>query len=907
MLSYAIDSPTRLRQVDFSQEALGGGVPEGTREGLMIPVLMDDTAGEGSAADDRQVVLVVDDDARLRELLCTVLTPLDCEIAQAGSGEEALTALLQRKVAVIVLDIHMSGMDGFETAQLIRDVEELASTPIIFLTGQADDGDLHRGYDLGAVDFLMKPVSRQVFYAKVKALLELDQSFARLRAAAAKLHEQQLLAARAAEIRQRDELAVTRRRERLTNIFAAASIDLPSLEKTIVDELSQMLDAECVLRLPAPDHGFHESSAHPQSPEASELLRTLLAQPLTELVQKAASNSTVMVQELTARGEHVGVVCVGRSRGPAFTDTEAAVFRGASMGAALAISNATLYRVQAEYAAVMQATGDAILAVDRSGIIRSCNRAAIALFSADTDTLNGTSIVELAVAADRQRLTEQLGITLSERREVSLEMTLVAHDRRAVDVTMTLSPIGDSGDLHVAAVVHDLTAIKRAQKEIRHLASHDPLTDLANRRQLNERLALLADRRRDAPNLVALVYVDINHFKVVNDTYGHDTGDELLLEVSGRLRSAVSDDTLVCRIGGDEFVIVLEDVPSADAAVRTGDTILEQVCSEPVYCKDVTLQPSVSMGIACLGAGAHTPEELLTHADMAMFEAKKNRSGACVLYTDAIGSRQQGKVYLRGEVTDAIARSDFRMVYQPIVNAATGALFGLEALIRWRVAGKEIPADEIIALAEDSGQAGPLGRWIITRSFRDYGALGRQDLQLHVNVSPDQVLDTSFLEHLISAHRDNGIAPERVCLELTEHAFHGDPAPAYRALRSARDYGFGLAIDDFGVEHASMTNLMHVPVDWLKIDRSFVAAVHTTERVQKLVRSQIAVAACMQVNLIAEGVEMQEQADWLQNAGCVLQQGFLYSRPIETAELAAYIDSRSPSGPTTTSTAAGLV
>ena len=184
-------------------------VPGGARERMAIPVLKDQAPASAGA----QRVLIVDDDARLRDLLRTVLTPLDCDIVQAGSGEEALTVLLERQVAVIVLDINMPGMDGFETAQLIRDVDELASTPIIFLTGQAEAGDLHRGYDLGAVDFLVKPVGRQVFYAKVKALLELDQSFARLRSEAAKLHEEQMQAARAAEIRQRDELAITRRRE----------------------------------------------------------------------------------------------------------------------------------------------------------------------------------------------------------------------------------------------------------------------------------------------------------------------------------------------------------------------------------------------------------------------------------------------------------------------------------------------------------------------------------------------------------------------------------------------------------------------------------------------------------------------------------------------------------------------
>jgi diguanylate cyclase (GGDEF)-like protein/PAS domain S-box-containing protein len=874
-----------------------GVLVSGVQEGAILPLPAEVSPGD-VAVDSQQMVLVVDDDARLRDLLCTVLAPLDCDIVQAGSGDEALTVLLQRKVAVIVLDINMPGMDGFETAQLIRGSDELASTPIIFLTGQTDARDLHRGYDLGAVDFLVKPVPRQVLYAKVKALLELDQSFARLRSEAAELHEQQLQVARSAEIRQRDELAFTRRRERLTNIFAEASIDLPSLEKTIVAELSAMFEAECVLRLPTPGDGdgWHDSLSLTESGGTAELLQAWLVDHLAGRVPSPATYREVMVEELTARGQRVGVICVGRPEGPAFSAAELTLFRGASVAAALAISNATLYRLQAEYAAVMQATGDAILAVDASGEIRSCNRAATSLFSRDSETLTGRSIVELAVDADRQRLAAQLGVTLATHQEVSLEMSLAAKDGRAVEVTITLSPIGESADRLVAVVVHDLTEIKHAQTEIRHLASHDPLTDLANRRQLNERLSLLA-RQEGAGALVALLYVDVNKFKLVNDTYGHDTGDELLLEVATRLRSAVTGDTLVCRVGGDEFIVLLEQVPSTSTAVAAGNKILERVQAEPVHCKNATLRPSLSMGISCLGASAQTPEELLSQADMAMFDAKKNRLRESVLYTDLIGSRQQGRAHLRAEVADAIARSGFRMVYQPIVNSATGALFGLEALIRWRVGDEEIPASEIIALAEDSGQVCPLGQWILTRSFEDYAALGRSDLKLHVNLSPDQVLDSNFLSHLIRTHRSTGVAPESVCLELTERAFSGDPAPAHLALRHARDIGFSLAIDDFGVEHASMTNLMHVPVDWLKIDRSFIAEVQENERVQRLVRSQIAMAACMQVDLIAEGVEHQRQADWLREAGCVLQQGFLYSYPIEVTNLSALVASGRRFGP----------
>lgn len=861
----------------------------------MIPEPGTSAAQEPALSDREQIVLVVDDDARLRDLLATVLTPLNCEIVQASSGEEALTVLLQRTVTVVVLDINMPGMNGFETAQLIREAEETASTPIIFLTGQAEAGDLGRGYDLGAVDFLVKPVSRQVLYAKVKALLELDQSFARLRSEATKLHEQQLQTARAAEIRQREELAITRRRERLTNIFAEASIDVASLERSIVAEFSHMFDADSVLRLPTVDEGWHESVSAPESGGDPERLRIWLA----DSGNRPLGHAAVLVEELTARGQRVGTLCIGRADGPSFSETERVLFRGASVAAALAISNATLYRVQAEYAAVMQATGDAILAVDATGRIRSCNKAATALFGGDDDVLLGRSIVDLAIDGHRQRLDDHLRATLASPHDVSLEMTLLSHDGHPVDVMITLSPIGDPVDLHAAVVVHDLTEIKHAQTEIRHLATHDPLTDLANRRRLTERLAVLADRDDERDDLVALLYADVNRFKAVNDTYGHDTGDDLLLEVAHRLRSAVDPDTLVCRIGGDEFVVVLEGLPSTGAALSAGNRILRHVQNDPVHCRNTTIQPSLSMGISCLGASAYTPEELLTQADMAMFEAKKSRSGECVLYTDLIGSRHQGRAYLRAAVADAIARSDFRMVYQPIVNTATGTLVGLEALVRWRLGDEEVPADEIMALAEATGQVGALGRWILTRSFSDFAALDRDDVRLHVNLAPDQVLETDFVDRLTEIQRDHGVAPERVCLELTERAFNADPAPAYAALSHAHELGFAVAIDDFGVDHASMTNLMHVPVDWLKIDRSFVAHVHANERVQRLVRSQVAVAACMQAEPIAEGVETRAQADWLRESGCVVQQGFLYSRPIEAVELAARTAAGRQFGPST--------
>ena len=867
-------------------------VPDAVHQERLDYRLQDGGAPEPAEVDATQTVLLVDDDARLRDLLRTVLIPLGCEIIAAGSGEDALTELLQRRVAVIVLDINLPGMDGFETAQLIRGTDELTSTPIIFLTGDAAAGtDLQRGYDLGAVDFLVKPVSRHVLYAKVKALLELDRSFTRLRREAATLHQQQLMAARSAEIRQREELAFTRRRERLTNIFAEASIDLPTLQRTVVSELSELFDADCVLRPSLPGNGGHDSLSRSLAggdPDWLEVWLTtrLAAQaPLAESLSVWTPDRTILAEELTARGERVGVVCVGRPDGPPFSEPEAALFRGAAAAAALAVSNATLYRIQADYAAVIQATGDAILAVGSSGEIRRCNNAATALFGSGRDTLLGRSITDFAVETDRSRFRERLEFTLAQHHEVSLEMTCRTDSDRRIEVMATLSPIGDSADLHAAVVIHDLTEIRQAQEEIRHLASHDPLTNLANRRQLADRLTGIVQEHNDTPDTVAVLYLDINKFKQVNDTYGHDVGDELLLAVATRLRSAVSPQTLVCRAGGDEFVVVLEHLRTADAAAIEANRILKSVEAEPVHCRDVIVRPSISMGGACLGANARTPEELLSQADLAMFEAKKNRLDACVLYTDLMGSRRREEAHLRAEVSDAIRNSELRMVYQPIIHAQTGEVYGLEALVRWRIGDDEVPARDIVALAEASNQTDVLGRWILNRAFEDHRNLGHDGSRLHVNLSANQVLKTDFLGDLTDSAMRNRVAPEQVCLELTERAFTGNPTTVYPAVDRARELGFCVAIDDFGVEHACFTNLVHLSVDCLKIDRSFIAQIPVNERARRLVEGQIAIAASMRALLIAEGVETQQQADWLRRAGCMVHQGFLYAPPTEISDL----------------------
>ena len=665
-----------------------------------------------------------------------------------------------------------------------------------------------------------------------------------------------------------------------------------ALQKAIVTEMSDLFHADCGLRLSSPGRGWHKPMSLAVSGGTSPTMESWLVGILADQGQKPPPYPEVMVEELTARGRGVGVVCVGRADGPAFSDIESALFRGVSVAAALAVSNATLYQVQAEYAAVMQASGDAILAVDSAGAIRSCNKAAAALFGADTDTLIGRSILEFAADSDRERLRERLDSNLRSR-EVPLEMVCVSKDGRHVEVAVTLSPIGDSVELHVAAVVHDLTEIKRAQSEIRHLASHDPLTGLANRRELNSRLVSIAAEHENSGEVAALLYIDLDHFKKVNDSMGHAAGDQLLSIVAQRLRSCVKEGDTVARLGGDEFTVILRHVADAAAASAVAERIIQSM-HMPVRLGGRDHLVRASIGVTLFPDDGVQLDDLLRNADLAMYRAKDMGRGTAVFYSPQMASRG-GRVADSG-LYRALKRREFSLYFQPQYSVRDGSLRGVEALLRWqRPRDGVVTSAEFIPAAEESGLIVDLGGWVLDSAcaqLAQWRELGVSLPTLAVNLSVQQLRDPGMVPEVRRVLDRYRIPPAQLVFELNEAAL--TDTDSQTCIEELSALGVALTLDDFGTGSTALANLRRYPVTSVKIDRSFVEELGDNASAAALASTIIVMAHSLEKQVVAEGVETIEQLDFLRERGCDVAQGYFLARPLPAAAMTELLLGRSP-------------
>lgn len=825
-----------------------------------------------------QSVLVVDDDPTMRKLLEVVLRPLGANLVVVDSGESALAQLLSIKPAAIVLDVSMPGIDGFETAELVRSDPDLSATPIIFLTGKSGDS-LKRGYELGAVDFLLKPVTREVLFAKVQALLDLDRSYRLLAQRSEELHTREMQEARAAQDRDRQEIEIALRREKANRVFAEASIDLAMLEQLIAGELSEMTDASCAIRLRGADLEWGPAVQCPV--ESSTLARWLTeridsAETSEELAEPAKADwppgqQTVLWKELRARGEVLGILVVASDR--PLTKVQLAMFSGIVPLVALAISNARLFHVQAEYGAVMQASGEAIVALNRDGEIRRANRAAGVLFDLNDDDLPGCPITDFVQVDQRERLQSKLSETVRTRSETSMEATISGAEGCPVEVIFTLTPIPHSQELQVAAIVHDLTEIRRAEAEIRFLASHDPLTGLANRSRLAEEIDRAISLAGRTGLDVGVIYIDLNNFKQVNDELGHPAGDALLRWLAEQLIDIVREHDVAARVGGDEFVIMLPGLANPTDTLDAAKRIAKELGSRSLELGGEPYFAAASLGVSSLAIGnTKDREELLTQADIAMFEAKRlGEANACRQFEPLMDPAVVGSLNLASELRRALDQGDIHLVYAPIVDTARKELYAVEVSFEWKRDGVVIPRSTILRLAEDEQTLTTINEWFLRIACAEAGSWP-SSVGLHVPTTRSQMLHPDFLFSTRSALSDGGLNTSRLCLDLGERTFLDTAGSATIAavIKAVQADGIWVAIEDFGVEYASMFNLMRLKPDLLKIDEVFTSALPTDPRAIQVTRAQISVAASLDVPVIARGVDTTAKAATLVQMGCTL-------------------------------------
>ncbi|GAC1530241.1 MAG: hypothetical protein NVS3B12_04550 [Acidimicrobiales bacterium] len=437
---------------------------------------------------------------------------------------------------------------------------------------------------------------------------------------------------------------------------------------------------------------------------------------------------------------------------------------------------------------------------------------------------------------------------------------------------------------YVPAVVQDITERRRAERELARLALHDDLTGLANRTLLMDRLTRIRGSRPGRTGSTATLLIDLDEFKLVNDTYGHGAGDELLRQVAQRVSEVAGEPHTVARLGGDEFVVLCEDLDDPGQAVEMAERIREAL-TPPFLLESDEVFVSASIGIAATPGSA--VDELLRDADVAMYRAKDRGRARYEIFDDRLRTAAVSRLRVQNDLHGALSRGDLRVLYQPVLDLRRGTVIGAEALVRWQHPSRGLlgPA-EFIEVAERSGLIVPVGEWVLRESCATAARWQDATSTVAVNVSARQLGDPRLIEAVRRALADSGLAPQRLSLEITESALMEDPEAVLDTLVALKSLGVALAIDDFGTGYSSLLYLKRFPVDALKIDRTFVDGLGVDPEDSAIVTSIVSLAAAVGIVAVAEGVETVIQLRELERLGCAYGQGYLWARPEPAADVA---------------------
>ena len=458
-----------------------------------------------------------------------------------------------------------------------------------------------------------------------------------------------------------------------------------------------------------------------------------------------------------------------------------------------------------------------------------------------------------------------------------------------------LSEVTDGSGVrtHFVAVVNDITQKKRAEQELRYLANYDTLTGLPNRTLLAERLSRAIIRARRQESRVAVLFIDLDHFKDINDSLGHAAGDRLLKAAAARLQAAVGPTDTVARLGGDEFTIVVEDLDSIEAVSRVATGLLAAFGTPLAVDERHQVNITPSIGVSLYPEHAMVPTDLMKFADTAMYQAKSEGRNTCKIYDEAMDAEARRRATMLAALRRALAQDEFRLVFQPRISLRSNRVVGVEALLRWRsLELGEVGPAQFIPLAEESGLILDIGEWVMReacRALRGWQDAGLTDLACSINVSVLQLLRAPLAQQLTTILAESGIDPDRVELEVTESMVMQNAEKALAVLKDLRRVGVRIAIDDFGTGYSSLIYLKRLPIDTLKIDKAFIGDLTDDPDDKAITATIITMAHSLGLHVVAEGVETEAQLGYLRGQGCDEAQGYWLSPPLEPAGVLAFI------------------
>ncbi|MES9883268.1 MAG: EAL domain-containing protein [Sedimenticola sp.] len=808
----------------------------------------------------KPVVLIVDDEPTNIAVLAESLRN-ECLVKVATSGEKALKVAHTYPLPdLILLDIVMPGLNGYEVCRTLKQEETLKHIPVIFITSKDQAEDELLGLDSGAVDYIKKPVNLDVAISRVR------------------IHLKNALAEKA-----------LRHSEERFRIAAEVTSDLIYEWDADQDQLHYFAeDQRSRGRLPQ-DKGRLSLDDWLQDINEKDLLQFRAA------IDSSESDQNSIDLEYMIEDEHAQ---------PHFFRDKARIIRAPDgrvlkvIGGCLDITESKKTEQQLRLAsAVFSSTDEGVVISDFDGNILLVNEAFSRITGFSSDELEGRSVLATASVRQDKAFYKTVYDTLMEFSFWSGEVWLGKKQGTDFPARLTITTVRSKGSdrLNYVAVIADITSEKENLEKLESLATRDTLTGLLNRFSIITTLKSMIEAAGQYERNLAIYFIDLDGFKLINDTMGHDVGDLLLTQVATRLSSAVRTHDIVGRLGGDEFIIIAEtDNLSATTAVASK---LTQCLEAPFDLGDSQVTVTASIGGSLYPDDGASVSDLLRNADTAMYSAKEAGKNIFVSFSTEMKRAAQERFCLENELRTAISTWQFELYYQPQVELSSGKVFGCEALVRWQHPAKGLVMPiHFIPTAEQIGVINEMGSRILLEACKQAVAWRNSGVfngRMSVNVSPYQTRDSNFLDTVYTALASSGLPPECLELEVTESALLESDSEFVKYAWELRKRGVRIAIDDFGTGYSALSYLKDFPVDTLKIDKSFVAELRRGGQNEALLRAIVDLSQSLNMDTLAEGVETLEQQHILLELGCPYGQGYYYLQPKPAEHFAGYCRAQS--------------
>jgi diguanylate cyclase (GGDEF)-like protein/PAS domain S-box-containing protein len=554
-------------------------------------------------------------------------------------------------------------------------------------------------------------------------------------------------------------------------------------------------------------------------------------------------------------------------------------------------------------APILENTREGVMITDAQGHVQMVNRAFCEISGYVQSEILGQTPLFLRCEHHPEHFYVQLFATLKQYDHWQGEIWITLQNDQASPMLLSISALRNADGMltHFVAVFADIAKAKSSENELQFLAHHDPLTKLPNRVLFQSRLQHCLERAQRRNSIAAILMLDLDRFKEVNDSFGHLAGDELLILVAEALSKRLRSSDTICRLGGDEFIVLLEEIADADAAARVAQQLIEALNKAWSLSGGHEARIGTSIGIALYPDHGDTPEELMQQADAALYKAKHEGRNRFKYFSEDLTLAARERLDIETRLREAVENHELQVFYQPQIDVANRQIVGAEALIRWQTAnGEFIPPSRFILVAEETGLIGRIGAWVlqeVCRQGQQWLQNGLPALRLAVNLSSHQLIHSNIAEAVSDALTTSGFPADHLELELTEQALMRHEQQGISILQDLHKLGVHLAIDDFGTGYSSLAYLKLFPLNVLKIDKSFIEDIHQQDHATEITATIIAMAKTLRMRVTAEGVETEEQLDFLQSRECDQYQGFLTCRPLPAKAFEIFANRYQPDNP----------